>query len=103
MKETLTAISKDILTVLSSQELYGLQLLRQLNIDRPTSLKAESIYPSLKRLEKKGYVSSKGHNSPLKENGSRCKYYQITELGISVLHGVQQYRITLTKRAKLIS
>jgi hypothetical protein len=51
----LSAIDEDILTLLTGRELYGLEILDQLNLDRPTNpLHFGSLYPALNRLDKKG-------------------------------------------------
>jgi PadR family transcriptional regulator PadR len=95
----LSAIDEDILTVLLGRELYGLEILDQLNLDRPIELKFGSLYPALNRLEKKGLVSWQWGDEVDESGGARRKYYKVTGLGAKALSTVQQYRISLAQRA----
>ena len=95
----LSAIDEDILTVLLGRELYGLEILDQLNLDRPIELKFGSLYPALNRLEKKGLVSWKWGDEVDESGGARRKYYKVTGLGARALRQVQQYRAALAERA----
>ncbi|MEO0533494.1 MAG: PadR family transcriptional regulator [Cyanobacteria bacterium P01_A01_bin.123] len=95
----LSAIDEDILTVLLGRELYGLEILDQLNLDRPIALKFGSLYPALNRLEKKGLVSWQWGDEVDESGGARRKYYKVTGLGARSLSTVQQYRASLAQRA----
>lgn len=95
----LSAIDEDILTVLLGRELYGLEILDQLNIDRPIELRFGSLYPALNRLEKKGLVSWRWGDEVDESGGARRKYYEVTGLGIRSLRAVQQYRASLVQRS----
>ena len=95
----LSAIDEDILTVLLGRELYGLEILDQLNLDRPIKLRFGSLYPALNRLEKKGLVSWQWGDAVDESGGARRKYYKVTGLGARVLRQVQQYRAALAERA----
>ncbi|MBE9117839.1 helix-turn-helix transcriptional regulator [Lusitaniella coriacea LEGE 07157] len=95
----LSAIDEDILTVLLGRELYGLEILDQLNLDRPIELKFGSLYPALNRLEKKGLVTWKWGDEVDESGGARRKYYKMTGLGAEALSTVQQYRASLARRA----
>ena len=95
----LSAIDEDILTALLGRELYGLEILDQLNLDRPVILKFGSLYPALNRLEKKGLVRWQWGDEDDESGGARRKYYKVTGLGAKVLREVQQYRISLARRA----
>ena len=98
----ISAIDEDLLAVLLGRELYGLEILDQLNLDRPTSkLKFGSLYPALNRLEKKGLVSWKWGDEVDESGGARRKYYKVTGLGAKTLRGVQQYRASLASRTVL--
>ena len=93
----LSSIDEDILTVLLGRELYGLEMLKYLNPDRPgLPLTYGSIYPALNRLEKKGLVESKWGDETT--SGARRKYYKITGLGSTTLSNVQDYRRSLAVR-----
>lgn len=95
----ISAIDEDLLTVLLGRELYGLEILDQLNLDRPGELKFGSLYPALNRLEKKGLVSWQWGDAVDESGGARRKYYKVTGLGAKTLRTVQQYRATLAQRA----
>ena len=96
----ISAIDEDILTVLMSRELYGLEILDQLNLDRPVNeLRFGSLYPALNRLEKKGLVSWRWGDEVDESGGARRKYYKVTGLGVKSLRAVQHYRAALAARA----
>lgn len=97
----ISAIDEDLLTVLLGRELYGLEILDQLNLDRPGELKFGSLYPALNRLEKKGLVSWKWGDEVDESGGARRKYYKVTGLGAKTLRTVQQYRSNLASRSML--
>ncbi|MBE7386164.1 MAG: helix-turn-helix transcriptional regulator [Leptolyngbya sp. SIO1E4] len=95
----ISAIDEDILTVLMSRELYGLEILDQLNLDRPVNeLRFGSLYPALNRLEKKGLVAWKWGDEVDESGGARRKYYKVTGLGAKSLRAVQHYRAALADR-----
>lgn len=95
----LSAIDEDLLTVLLGRELYGLEILDQLNLDRPITLKFGSLYPALNRLEKKGLVTWHWGDEVDESGGARRKYYKVTGLGARALRDIQQYRAALAQRA----
>ncbi|NEQ50339.1 MAG: helix-turn-helix transcriptional regulator [Leptolyngbya sp. SIO3F4] len=95
----ISAIDEDVLTVLLGRELYGLEILDQLNLDRPNELKFGSLYPALNRLEKKGLVDWKWGDEVDESGGARRKYYKVTGLGSRVLREVQKYRASLAHRS----
>ncbi|MEC4986150.1 MAG: PadR family transcriptional regulator [Oscillatoria sp. PMC 1068.18] len=98
-KIELSALEQDILTVLDFHELYGLQIIQAIEevSGGKRKLGVGSLYPTLHRMEKKGFVKSKWGDDRLEERGgARRKYYQITGLGKRVLKETQQFRINLT-------
>jgi PadR family transcriptional regulator, regulatory protein PadR len=95
----LSAIDEDILTALLGRELYGLEILDELNPGRPITLSFGSLYPALNRLEKKGYLSWRWGDEQEGTGGARRKYYKVTGLGASALNEVQQYRSALAQRS----
>lgn len=95
----LSAIDEDILTVFGGRELYGLEILDELNLGRPSELGFGSLYPGLNRLIKKGLVSWRWGSEEETSGGARRKYYKITAKGAETLTEVQQYRISLAERA----
>lgn len=97
---TLSALEEDILTVLLSRTLYGLQICKAIEqaSGGKQSLKIGSLYPSLHRLEKKGYVQSYIEQNPSNSQargGNRKKYYKITGIGAGVLSQRQEMRRNL--------
>lgn len=99
----LSAIDEDILTVLKGRELYGLEILDNLNLDREDKLGSKlgfgSLYPALNRLEKKGFIQWRWGDETDDSGGARRKYYKMTGLGSDVLNQVQAYRASLSVRA----
>jgi PadR family transcriptional regulator, regulatory protein PadR len=95
----ISAIDEDILTVLLGRELYGLEILDELNPDRPIPLRFSSLYPALNRLEQKGLVDWKWGDEMDESGGARRKYYKVTGLGAKTLRSVQEYRMALMLRA----
>lgn len=90
----LSNLEENILTVLLSKELYGLQIRRAIEESSPVnySVGAGSLYPVLKKLEDNGYIQAswktkegeKTENTPAKLGG-RKKYYIITPKGSKIL------------------
>lgn len=95
----LSAIDEDVLTALLGRELYGLEILDELNPGRPIPLSFASLYPALNRLEKKGLVSWSWGDQKETSGGARRKYYKVTALGANALREVQEYRVMLAMRA----
>jgi PadR family transcriptional regulator, regulatory protein PadR len=95
----LSAIDEDVLTILGERELYGLELLNELNPGRPIPLQFSSLYPALNRLEQKGLVSWRWGDEQDESGGARRKYYTVTPLGADILRSVQEYRMALVLRA----
>lgn len=84
----LASLEEDVMTVLlSNPELYGLQILQALNEASTVGrIGFGSLYPTLHRLDKKGYLSARwGEESDGESGGARRKYYRITGLGEQVL------------------
>lgn len=95
----LTAIDQDILTALGGRELYGLEVLDELNLDRGIKLSFGSLYPALNRLEKKGFICWRWGDEQEVSGGARRKYYKMTALGATALRDIEQYRAALAARA----
>lgn len=98
----LSALEEDILTVLLGRPLYGLLISRAIT-DASNGLRnigVGSLYPTLRRLEKKGFVSSywegEGEEkSEKKRGGARRRYYKITSKGSQALSENQTVRQNL--------
>lgn len=89
----LSTIDENILTVLRCQEMYGLEILEDLNEPGSFPLSFSSLYPALNRMEKKGLVKWRWGDD--KTGGARRKYYRVTGLGERSLKAVQSYRKAL--------
>ena len=89
----------DILSVLLGRELYGLDILNQLNPGRPIPLSFGSLYPALNRLEKKGFLEWRWGDEQEETGGARRKYYKVTGLGARVFYQWQHYRMQLAMQA----
>ena len=91
----LSALEEDVLTILLRQKLYGLQLRQTLEkaYEGKRTIWEGSLYPTLHRMEKKGYVNSEwGEDKPEERCGARRKYYQITDFGEKVLKEREKVR-----------
>jgi len=69
-----------ILRVLKDGDNYGYEIMKtvSINSDHEYELKEPSLYTSLKRLEKQGYITSYWGDQ---SQGGRRKYYHITDRG----------------------
>ncbi|MEA5506989.1 PadR family transcriptional regulator [Halotia wernerae UHCC 0503] len=95
----LSALEEDILTLMGTQTMYGLEILDGLNEGRPIPSGFGSLYPTLNRLEKKGLVSWQWGSEQDETGGARRKYYIVTGSGQKVLQEVQDYRDQLKMRS----
>ncbi|BAZ30332.1 transcriptional regulator, PadR family protein [Cylindrospermum sp. NIES-4074] len=96
---TLSALEEDLLTVVCDKELYGLQIMNAINEASrgKRQIGFGSLYPTLHRMEKKGFVKSRwGEETDQESGGARRKYYEITGLGKRTLRETQEYRAHLT-------
>lgn len=86
-----SALEEDILTVLLGRPLYGLQISKAIedSSNGLRKIKVGSLYPALRRLEKKGFVSSywegNDNNEGESRGGARRRYYRISTTGSRVL------------------
>ncbi|QLY77994.1 PadR family transcriptional regulator [Clostridium intestinale] len=75
-------IDSMVLSVLYNEDMYGYLIARKIKetSNEEFEMKEATLYVSLKRLEKKGYI--KGYwNDTEGTNGGRRRYYSITEEG----------------------
>lgn len=70
-----------LLTLLSGQERYGLDLAKELRTltGGDLDLNAGTLYPALHRLERRGWLSS--HTKPSPRGGHALRYYTLTDEG----------------------
>jgi DNA-binding PadR family transcriptional regulator len=79
-----------ILSALSGKELYGLQIIQAIEESTEGKVKPSvgNLYPTLQRLERKGYVSTRMESSISDDRdrgGARRKYFRITQTGVRKL------------------
>lgn len=100
----LSNLEENILTVLLSKELYGLQISKAIEDSSPVnySVGVGSLYPALKKLEEEGLIQSfwetkKGGKKAIAsaKSGGRRKYYRLTPKGSKVLGDNQSTRENL--------
>ncbi|MGR3274434.1 PadR family transcriptional regulator [Acaryochloris marina NIES-2412] len=87
----LTPNQEVILAALRLHRRYGLEILAAIENSGGKQIGFNSLYPNLKKLEKKGLVQSEwGDEQPEEHSGARRKYYRITAVGIRALDVKQQ-------------
>lgn len=85
----LTPTEEIVLYAVRDRERYGLEIIDA--IERASNGKRKigfsSLYPTLKRLEEKGFVSSRwGDEAPEELTGARRRYYVISGIGSRALN-----------------
>ncbi|MEM9720910.1 MAG: helix-turn-helix transcriptional regulator [Bacteroidota bacterium] len=94
MKEaTLGEFEELVLLMVAAQhdEAYGVGILEALEEKLDRKLRISAIHVTLKRMEGKGYVSSRFGGITSQQGGRRKKFYVITALGKRMLD--QQYML----------
>ncbi|WP_299484500.1 PadR family transcriptional regulator [Acaryochloris sp. IP29b_bin.137] len=87
----LTPNQEVILAALRLHRRYGLEILAAIENSGGKQIGFNSLYPNLKKLEKKGLVQSEWGDEPAEEHsGARRKYYRITTAGLQALDLKQQ-------------
>ena len=78
-KKSLAHTSLLVLSLLSDQDLYGYQMITELErrSDHTFQMKEGTLYPVLKKLETGGYVTA----YEAEVNGRTRKYYHLTQKG----------------------
>lgn len=79
------AVVLELLLDHSAEEMYGLQLVKE----SPDRLKRGTIYVTLDRMEKKGYVNSRHEEKPDTMPGMPRRLYQITGYGSKIYEAWQ--------------
>ena len=90
----LTLIEEAILNALMFRDRYGLEIMYAIaqasNGER--SIGFSSLYPTLRKLEKRGFVTSRwGDEAPEKTTGARRRYYKLTGSGLQAMEKKQQF------------
>jgi PadR family transcriptional regulator, regulatory protein PadR len=90
---TLPGLEMAILSVLTQREHYGLSLIDAVSVATNGDLviPAGSLYPTLNKLKKKGYVSTRWGEETEATEGARRKYYKITALGANALNEARDF------------
>ncbi|NEO30859.1 MAG: helix-turn-helix transcriptional regulator [Symploca sp. SIO3C6] len=88
---SLTPNQEVILSALRFRKRYGLEIMEAIEKSGGKQIGFNSLYPNLKKLEKKGFVKSEwGEEPPEEHTGARRKYYRITGIGVKALEVKQQ-------------
>lgn len=96
--QSISHVEEGILTVLDGYELYGLQIIDAVEEGSGGKLKLGfgTVYPTLRRLERKGFVQARwGEDTPEERGGARRRYYKVTPKGAKILRELQQMRVSL--------
>ena len=84
-----------LITLEKGKELYGLEISNAIYeaSEQKIQIKFGSLYPALRRLERKGFVMSRwGEDKPDDRGGARRRYYTIAKLGQHVLKDKRKIR-----------
>ena len=90
----LTLTEESILNAILFRERYGLEIMKAIAqaSNGKKTIGFSSLYPNLRKLEKKGFVTSRwGDETPEENTGARRRYYQITGSGIAAVNQKQEY------------
>jgi len=90
------------MVVLTKGPMHGYELMQQVNrfTDGVISVKEATLYPTLRRMEKMGFVSSEWQRS---SRGPRKRTYHITQFGDEYLEeALRRYEKILKKVGKMI-
>lgn len=87
-----------LLSLIEAKDLYGYEMTKKLKTlsDETYNMSEGTLYPALKRMEKKEWISSYWNDSA----GARRKYYKITEDGRKELQRKQKDWATLSQLIK---
>lgn len=97
-QQSISHVEESILIVLDGSELYGLEIISALEEGSGGKMKLGfgSLYPTLRRLESKGFVEARWGDEVVEDRaGARRKYYKISPKGAQALQELQQIRIGL--------
>jgi PadR family transcriptional regulator PadR len=76
-------------------EAYGFSIIEEMENRLKRSVSIGALQTVLKRLEKKGYLSSSLGESTQSRGGKRKRYYTITAVGKKVLETTKEQRLGL--------
>ena len=95
---SLTLIEEAILHALMFRERYGLEIMNAIAqaSKGERTIGFSSLYPTLRKLEKRGFVTSRwGDEAPEETTGARRRYYKITGSGLEAVQKKQEFLQTL--------
>jgi DNA-binding PadR family transcriptional regulator len=96
----LTALEEDLLRLLTERELYPLEIEQAFKDVCGRQRNFGSFYPTLRKLENRGLLSSRwGDDLPEERTGPRRRYYKVTGLGAEALREADKRRLRLTEWA----
>jgi PadR family transcriptional regulator, regulatory protein PadR len=90
----LTLIEEAILNALLFRERYGLEIMNAIGqaSHGQRSIGFSTLYPTLKKLEQRGFVISRwGDDAPDELTGARRRYYRITDSGLQAVENKQRF------------
>ncbi|MEL6232443.1 MAG: PadR family transcriptional regulator [Cyanobacteria bacterium J06627_3] len=93
-----TPKEESVLFALHNKEVYGRQIPQAIEeaSGSQRSISEGALYPILRNLEKKGFVTSRwGESRPDNRGGARRRYYKLTDAGITQVRRVQQFHARL--------
>jgi PadR family transcriptional regulator, regulatory protein PadR len=90
----LSPLEEDLLTICSGdREMYSVEFERVLKEQCDRTEDFGSIYPTLRNLVKRGFLSARwGEETPDQPGGPRRRYYTITDLGKKALEAMEDRR-----------
>ena len=92
MSTHLSLLEFYILSVLVQKERYGLEMIQAVKsaTEEKRVLSLGSLYTTLRRLEKKGLVTSRWGETIEPRRGARRRYYRLTALGVETFTETQR-------------
>jgi PadR family transcriptional regulator, regulatory protein PadR len=101
MRTNLSQLELFLLSALVSKERYGLEIIEVIEdaTGRKGILSLGSLYATLHRMEKKGFITSRWGETVAPRQGARRRYYRLTALGEEALRETQRVLVTLLRLA----
>ncbi|MEM6766446.1 MAG: helix-turn-helix transcriptional regulator [Bacteroidota bacterium] len=84
-----------LVAIMNGEEIYGFSIKLAYEKQVGKSLSMPAIHTALKRLEKKGFLSSELGVATKKRGGKRKRLYRITQSGYQILADIQENRARL--------
>lgn len=92
-----------LIILLMKEETYGVEIAKEYKSQLDQSISIPAIHVVLKRLEKKGFVSSR-MGEPTQERGGKSKrLYKATNKGYDTAHAIQEKRSAIWKTIPKLS